>query len=293
MSEKRVGLAPAVARWLINSYWQLVALPATVPAWLADIRHRRLYPRLSEEDLRRARKSDTVFICGTGYSVLDISPAEWSEIARHDVLSFRDFPRQQFVKADFHVTGEVDDVNEYAEAIRGNPLYDHTLFLVQKGFSALMGNRFIGWQKLRVGTPVFRYRRCGRGALVPFSRSFEDGVVHGFGSVVGMVNIAYLLGWKRIVLVGIDLYDHRYFFMPPDQTRTVEKAGLTYASPFNQGNRIVDQIGMWRDLMQEEGVEIYAFNPRSLLSRRLPIFDRSALAADTQPENRSISCQTH
>ncbi len=275
MSGKQFG------RVLLNTYWWLMALPANLPAWLADWRNRKYYPRVSEEDLVRARKSDTVFICGTGSSVLDIAPREWEGIAKHDILSFRDFPRQYFVKADYHVTGEVDDVDEYATVINENPLYDSTLFLVQEGFMATMGNRLIGCQKLRKGAPVFRYRRRSRGILAPFSRSFSDDVVHGFGSVVGMVNIAYLLGWKRIVLVGIDLYDHRYFYMPPNQTRSVEKAGLTFESPFTQGERIVDQIGMWRDRMQSEGVEVYAYNPRSLLTSRLPIFEWSSLVQNS------------
>lgn len=267
----------AVRRWMLDVYWRLRALPDDYPAWRADRDNRNLYHSLSEDDLRTARKSDTVFVCGTGYSILDISPEEWGRIGQHDVLSFRDFPKQNFVKADFHVTGEIDDVDEYAKAINDNPLYDETLFLVQEGIKAVMGNRLLGWQKLRKGRKIFRYRRRGRGMMIPFSRSFADGVVHGFGSIVGVVNIAYLLGWRNIVLVGIDLYDHRYFFMPPDKTRDVEKSGLTYASAFTQGRQIVDQIGMWSDLLQADGVHVYAYNPRSLLTDRLPVFEWSAL----------------
>ena len=80
------------------------------------------------------------------------------------------------------------------------------------------------------------------GRMKPYSRSFNSGIVHGFGSVISVVNIAYLMGWKHIVLVGIDLYDHRYFYLPPNETRAVEKRGLTYKSPFPQSNQIVDQL---------------------------------------------------
>jgi hypothetical protein len=285
MTSKFYSAAVAARRWILDLYWRLRALPDDYPAWRADRDSRHLYRRLSEGELRAARKSDTVFVCGTGYSVLDISPEQWARIGRHDVLSFRDFPRQNFVKADFHVTGEIDDVDQYAAAINDNPLYDDTLFLVQEGIKAVMGNRLLGWRKLRAGRPVYRYRRRGRGMMIPFSRSFDEGVVHGFGSIVGVVNIAYLLGWKHIVLVGIDLYDHRYFFMPPDQTRDVEKAGLTYASAFTQGNQIVDHLGMWHDLMRNEGVQLHAYNPRSLLTKRLPVFDWS-LVADPSPSQK-------
>jgi hypothetical protein len=108
--------------------------------------------------------------------------------------------------------------------------------------------------------------------MVPPSESFADGVVHGGGSVVSAVNIALLLGWKRIVLVGVDLYDHRYFYMPADQTRAAEKTGVTHETPFANGDHIVDQLGWWDQLMRARGIRLYAYNPRSLLTRHLPVF---------------------
>jgi len=267
-----------VGRYCLEGYWRTKAAPGQFANWWADRRNRRHYPALTESELRKARKSETVFICGTGASVLDIAAEEWARMSDHDVLSFREFPRQTFVKADFHVTGEVDDIDAYATAINSNPRYDHALFLVQEGFTAHMGNRLLGGLKLRQGARVFRYRRRGRGKTIPFSRSFASGVVHGHGSVTGMINIAYLLGWKRIVLVGIDLYDHRYFYMPPDETRPVEKRGLTSNDPFTAGDAIVEQIGQWAETMRGEGVLISAYNPRSLLTQRIPVFQWSDIA---------------
>jgi len=264
-----------LGRYCLEAYWRTMAAPGQFSEWWADRRNRHNYSVLTEVDLRRARKSDTVFICGTGASILSITPGEWEQMAQHDILSFRDFPRQTFVKADYHVTGEIDDADIYAAAINTNPRYDQTLFMVQEGFTARMGNRLIGRLKLRKGAPVFRYRRRGRGQSIPFSRSFAEGVVHGHGSVVGMVNIAYLLGWKRIVLAGIDLYDHRYFYMPPGETREVEKSGLTYESAFPAGSNIANQIGDWADAMRTEGVRLLVHNPKSKLAERLPVLDRA------------------
>ncbi len=42
------------------------------------------------------------------------------------------------------------------------------------------------------------------------------------GTLVDAVNVAYCLGWKEIVLVGIDLYDSRYYWLPPDKTLTYD-----------------------------------------------------------------------
>ena len=50
------------------------------------------------------------------------------------------------------------------------------------------------------------------------TRSFAQGVRHAPGTLSDVVNCAYLLGWKDIVLVGVDLYDSRYFWLEQDQT---------------------------------------------------------------------------
>tara|TARA_B100000073_G_scaffold130160_1_gene106635 strand:+ start:77 stop:955 length:879 start_codon:yes stop_codon:yes gene_type:complete len=258
-------------------YWFIKATPKNIFAWICDKYNRNFYKNLTFQQTCDARRSDTVFICGTGYSILDITPNQWDRMNQHDILSFRDFPRQTFIDVDFHVTGEVDNIDEYVSYLINNPLYDDTVFLVQEGLLAVQGNIIIGRKKLNPSRKVCRYKRASRGVMSTYSRSFADGIVHGNGSVVGMVNLAYLMGWKNIILVGIDMYDHRYFFQSPDQTRPVEKQGLTYKDPFPQGINIASHLGMWRDEMLLEGVYLSVFNPKSLLAERLPVFDFSSL----------------
>jgi len=261
-----------IARFAIEAYWHTCAAPRLLRAWRLDRAKRKTYHAIGEAELRGRRRSDTVFICGTGSSLHDITADEWARIAEHDVFSFRDFPRQRSVRADFHMTGEIDVVEDYAAAINGNPLYAETVFLIQEGLKADMANHLIGERHLKADAPVYRYRRRARGKMVPPSESFAEGIVHGGGSVVSAVNIALILGWKRIVLVGVDLYDHRYFYMPPDQTRIAEKAGVTHDMPFANGDHIVAQLGMWDAAMRPRGVRLFAYNPRSLLTRHLPVF---------------------
>lgn len=284
----RKTLAP-IRRFGLDLFWQVVLLPTSLRAWIADRKARRFYGSVTEADLRSARKSDTVFVCGTGFSISSITNDEWQRIGKHDVLSFRCFPKQSFVRVGFHVTGEIDDVDEYAEDINSNPLYDQALFLVQGGLRAHMGNRLIGGRKLRIGAPLFRFKRKARGIMAPLSKNFSDGVVHGFGSVCKAINVAYILGWKRIVLVGIDLYDHRHFYHPPDKLRDVEKAGIAIDDPYTTSAGIVALIGMWNDHLASEGRGIFIYNPRSLLAKRVPVFDWTMLPDhDRAPISREI-----
>ena len=135
-----------------------------------------------------------------------------------------------------------------------------------------MGNNLIGRRLLRDHARVFRYRRVARGRYAPPGRSFEEGLVHGFGSLIGVVNFAYLMGWQDIVIAGVDLYDRRPFWRPPDTVRTDEKPELKVESRYTNSSRIIGMLGEWRRIFASEGVRLTVYNPRSLLTAALPVY---------------------
>lgn len=261
--------------WGRRAGWWLRGAPSCAAAAVRNVRGRRAYRELSEGELRSTRTSDTVFIFGSGASLNEISTDEWRTIATANTISFREFPRQSFVRADYHVTAEVDDLDEYASRLRDNPLYAATVFIVQRGWPAVSGNNLIGRRLLRPGARVFRYRRLARGRYEAPSRSLDAGLVHGFGSVVGVVNFAYLLGWRTIVLAGVDMYDKRYFWLPGEQARPYEKPGITPSSRFTGADGIVSMLGRWRRRFEHHGVGLFVYNPRSLLAAELPVYPHS------------------
>lgn len=241
--------------------------------WARDRLARGEYHALDEKELRATRTSDTAFVFGSGRSLVDITEAEWRRIAGCNTISLRDFPRQQWVRADYHLTSEIDFLDEYAQRLRDNPLYAQTVFVVQGGFRAIRGNELIGRRLLSPGSRVFRFRRRGRGVNVPPSRRFSHGLVHGYSSIFDGVNLAYLLGFRRIVLAGVDLYNKEYFWLPPGAPRTYEKAPFRADDPFIAAEPIAEMMGDWHDLLAREGVELSVLNPRSRLAERVPVFD--------------------
>jgi hypothetical protein len=237
---------------------------------------RRRYRELSEEELRATRSSDTAFVFGSGRSLVEITAPEWEAISRFNTISLREFPRQRWIRADYHLTGEVDHVDEYAQRIRENPLYANTVFVVHGGFRAEAGNELIGRELLPEGARVFRFRRTSRSAYAPPSGSPRV-LVHGWNSIFDATNLAVALGYRRIVLAGADYYNKEYFWLPEGETRPYEKPGIEAATLFTGYEKIIAMLGDWSDLLAAEGIELSVFNPRSLLSERLPIFDRAEL----------------
>lgn len=266
-----------------------------IEASLAERRSRGRYRMIDEVEARAARTSDTVFVFGSGYSLHDISPAEWRHIAEHDVFGFNAFYNQHWVPVGFHILrggvyGELrwrPYAAEVAEAIRSNPLYDDTIFLLQGEFLADFPNHLLGHGFIPEGARVLRYRTA-RGDGPP-TRSFAEGIRHEGGTLSDAVNCAYVLGWKHIVLVGVDLYDSRLFFLEPDRTLAVDTTtGLLVPAEVNnvRGNRyddphytvttgVVDRMGSWRELLERDGVRLSVYNPRSLLAAVVPPYERS------------------
>jgi hypothetical protein len=237
---------------------------------------RRVYRILGVEELLATRTSDTAFVFGSGRSLLEITTEEWDAIARCNTISLREFPRQCWVRADYHVTSEVDELEPYAARIRDNPLYAETIFVVQGGFMAERGNELIGRSLLPRGSRVFRYRRRARGRYAPPSHT-PRALVHGPNSIFDATNLAIALGFCRVVLAGADYYNKEYFWLRPGEKREYEPDAVEVGREWGATPLILAMMSGWRDDVAQSGVELSVWNPRSRLAEVLPVFDRSTL----------------
>jgi hypothetical protein len=272
----------------VAPHFRPTLLRAELDAWRRDAAGGRRYHTLSADEVRATRRSDTVFVFGSGYSIREIAPDEWAHFAAHDTLSFNWFVHQRWARMDYHLIREVatndlqPDVwkpalHEYAELLRTNPHYSDTIFVVQRGLRAINGNRIVGLGLLPSGARLFRFTNRARHHYEPPSESFARGLVHSATSVGTCVNFAYLMGWRSIVLVGVDLYDHRYFWLEPEEERReidLPRRGLAVGDPFPAAPRIVTVLGTWRKLLAASGVTLSVYNPRSLLAAELPVYER-------------------
>jgi hypothetical protein len=242
-----------------------------VRLYVLDRRGRRRYRVLSEAELIATRRNDTAFVFGSGRSLVDIPEDEWAQMAEHDTISLREFPRQRWIRADYHLTSEVDLVDEYVERLNANPMYRETVFVVQEGFRALRGNELVGRGLYPAGARMFRYRRR-RSRIAPPSTAFAQGLVHGSSSIFDATNFAYLVGYRRIVLVGVDLYNKEYFWLGPGERRSYDYLEFDARDTFLGAEPIVSLMATWHDALAKDGVELSTYNPRSLLAAAMPVF---------------------
>lgn len=270
--------------------WQRLLLDAAVRERL----QRRRYSYVGVEALRAGRRSDTVFVFGSGYSLNAITPEEWRRIAEHDTFGFTAFIYQQWVRVDYHLLrGGVEGslrwrayAEEFCAALNRNPRFSDTMFLMQGDYEAQFCNQVLGYGLLRPGARVYRYRTArGEG---PPTADLDAGLRHVGGTLSDAVNAAACLGWRRIVLTGVDLYDSRYFWLPPDKTYELDPAtgllrpgdvnlrGLGAGDMHNTARHgVVRIMGEWRAHLAARGIELVVYNPRSLLTEVMPVYAAS------------------
>lgn len=241
--------------------------------WYArDRSGRRAYATLSEDDLRASRRSGTVFVFGSGKSLLEILPDEWERMSEHDTVGFSQFQEQQFIRVDYHLVAEALNLDRYVALFRDNPRYESTIYVVQEGLFAHVGNEIVGRRMLSPGSPMFRFHRRARGRYEDPSDRFRRGVVHGYNSSISTTNFALLSGWMRIVLVGVDLYDKEYFYLPWGAMAPGERWGRKASDRFPSADLVVDYFRRWRSVAEASGISIEVYNPRSLLAEVLDVF---------------------
>jgi hypothetical protein len=263
-------------------------------AWARNLINRRHYPHLDQQTAAAMRRSDTVFVFGSGYSLNDITDEEWRRIAAHDTFGFNAFYHQRWIDVNFHLLrgglyGELrwqGFAKEVVGNIARNPHFSNTVFVMQQEFLAQFTNQLIGYRLLPAAKGILRYPTNRDEGRLP-SRSIAHGLRHIAGTLSDAVNCAFCLGWSQIVLVGVDLYDSRYFYLPPDQTATVDRERATVTGgPVNVlgGNKVddrhytlrngvVDLMGEWQQFFATFGVRMSIYNKRSLLAGVLPVYD--------------------
>ena len=93
------------------------------------------------------------------------------------------------------------------------------------------------------------------------------------------------MNYKKIVLVGVDLYNNQYFFCPPNKTTfwdydkneyifsDINHKGTKYNSKHNTVNLgIIEILKNWSDFLKKRQISLEVYNKKSLLAKNLKIY---------------------
>lgn len=102
---------------------------------------------------------------------------------------------------------------------------------------------------------------------------FTDGLIYDFCTMTCILHIATYLGYKNIIFVGVDLYDHRYFWLPENALRGITRImGRGLEQKHHTAKYTCELVAMYKKVT---GKNLYTFNPDSLLKDHIAVYDIS------------------
>jgi hypothetical protein len=272
-------------------------------------RRRLGLPRLSSVDLSRHKKSDTLFILGSGPSINQISSDRWEAIARHDSVGVNMWLYHRFVPTFYVVesasySGPREKVcrelvrlshlrgQDYANTIKIiTDLYESDRQYVFDLAPEFRENLFAAYNVPLVARDHEEFER-GLAYLQQkglFQLQSRMGWLLKYGlSLSLLLTFGLRMGYKRVVLCGIDMVSQEYFYQDP--AIYPENRGLCLVP--RAAKHAADQkvawmlpqsevvLAMQRLLLQPAGVELFVETPASILHGPLALPPASVLEPD-------------
>lgn len=260
--------------------------------WRCSNTHRRVKAASAYLPYRRGeykRKGDTLFVLATGRSILELAPENWEHIRQGDSIALNLFVHSPFLP-DVYLFEQIPDpevrqawldkVTRYAggrpslvllpsyclERIRNMP----GLAVMETAIRSVFGDRF------RL-VPVLFARHRSRSTLA-FSRWLNrrfwgHGLYHLRGSLSSAIDFGLKHGFTRIVLCGVDLNEHGYFYGPRHEKGAVEH-DIPPVHYTDQAVRGLIPISEWLHYVAESETEarFWCSSAQSRLSDWMPVY---------------------
>ncbi|MEN8721598.1 MAG: hypothetical protein ABF335_01790 [Alphaproteobacteria bacterium] len=239
---------------------------------------------------RTLKTSDTLFILGSGASINELTDADWRKVKSCDSMGLNFWLAHQFVPNFFMFEeSSTPDRKEKFNQLLAQRLDDYqgVTFLykdierngLNEYFKAALAKRrfyvvnkihmpIFGHTEHNIATKAYAYlQRLGLTKRPMFAR----------GSITVAMAIGSLLGYKKIILLGVDLNNVDYFWdsyseeqrINSGQPYTIHKTASTEYGPVT----IIDAVhAMNRYLLQPQSIDLYIGSKSSALYPDLPYY---------------------
>lgn len=247
-----------------------------------NIKNKYKIQKLNNSQLKNIKKTNKVFIFGSGYSIKGISSNEWKKLKNYDSIGFNNTIFLKKINFTYHINRMIKNSKKNAKhqikIINNNPYLRKTTFLMPEGFVEEYTNNVFSknlWDKNK----KFFLFKTNRFLGLPIG-NINVGLIHKVGTLMDCITLAYYLGYKKIVLVGVDLYDTRYFYVPKNKTSAI----LNIPSNKNEHghtpdhihstmiNKIDHNIRSINKFFKKKNISLEVYNKKSLLKKELKIF---------------------
>lgn len=253
----------------------------------------------NEIDIKKKLTSKTIFIFGAGSSICSLNNRELKKISNFHTMGCNYFAIQDFIRLDFQVfremgrssksedqgklTYDFNMIAKLSKILKKNKKLKNTIFFIQSGFDAWATNIFLGLRFLKKSTKIFLFSNTRNFRSIKTSHNLNDPIYHGSSTITDCIHLAYLLGFNKIILCGVDL-NNRLYFWNKKKLKFYDLNGVTsdggeYSGDNNQSESHRSKDGLVRDLkkwnkdLKKQNIKLYTLSTKSALSEFLPTFD--------------------
>lgn len=202
-----------------HSYLYLKILTYFNREKIQKIQNRIKIPLINIQTLKKYKKTDKVFILGSGSSINTISSQEWDEILENDTIGFNFWLYHDIVPKFYCYEENLDKSR--------NDIFYQLLNLKRKDYKNVIfiikDLEYKGVTDQLIPKELKKNFRLSYELTIPydktqqisnFFRRYKDEKVlmKKNGTLSYLVILLYYLGYKEIILCGIDLDDNDYFY---------------------------------------------------------------------------------
>lgn len=264
-----------------------------------DIRNRRIpYREASKEAVLQKKRSDTLIVLGTGYSINEIDEKQWRFISRHDTIGMNLWYIHSYVPTFLNYEPPKYPGPAYERWSEIPGLYDNVIFFLDaRNVPKLFHPKYL--PEAFPPNPKIYITPCSIKKPFPKTRTLTQddfrGVPQKFGaptwlirgSLSQVIHIGYQMGYQKIILAGVDLNSPRYFMEREDYGKyssislikgkdVIENYPRSWTETVQSGMHVSVHWGGYhavdtyvpafnRYVMEPEGRKIYVASKKSLL----------------------------
>lgn len=216
-------------------------------------------------NLHDYKTSDTLFILGTGSSINSISNSQWKLIREHDSIGLNLFLAHPFIPTFYHLEF-TPLLLKYFEKWKSIKDFDFkkTSFI---NFSLHLDegkniSDYVFSKHTYFSVPRRPYTHQNKKAFIKILNKYyaknaykENNVyLHHKGSLTVALSIGVLLGYKNIILHGVDLNNSNYFY--EDQVKFPDIIGQDARDYLEIRKKVLIREGKWSDVHETNNKKI-------------------------------------
>ncbi len=233
----------------------------------------------------------TIFIFGSGASLNELSTCELNKIKdmgdtmgfnavvdfnkiHWDYFIIREFEQTviKFKSFEFESIFNWDLIKDFNSKISNSIFFSNTKFLIcsdRKCGQALLWLHIFG---KNFKNKLLYTNKLNRSINWPPSNSLFE-IPHGNATLNDAINLSYLAGYSEIVLVGVDLYDSRYFYLKENETRDIDKTrNRDNRMKHNTSGPMLANLSLWKTFLLDKNVNIKVLNPKSMAASVIDVY---------------------